>query len=284
MTSSNLSIITNESIWPPILTESLKKRIKTAVIIGIPILFMVSYNDLSRIIFLGLLVALTAIEFLDLHYGTFTKRPLIYVLTLGLAGAVFAGTYLKLVPPELMFLAAVATCVLTIDLYQRFIVKDKKAAWFYTFMYATLPLVSLLTIYDQPYFGKLLIGCLLLVWVSDIAAYFVGKSIGKRKLMPSISPGKTREGFLGAGMITILSSYIMYNFLGYFSFQQWALIALLVWLLGSIGDLVESKLKRQLNIKDSGNILPGHGGFLDRFDGFIFCLPAVSIVAFYIFQ
>ncbi len=245
---------------------------------------MVFYSDLTRIIFLGLLVALTAIEFLDLHYQGFSKQPLIYILTITLAGGLYAGAYLKVIPPELMFAGVIATCFLILDLYQRIIAIEKKAAWFYTFLYATLPLISLLTIHDQPYFGKLLIGSLLLIWVSDIAAYFVGKSIGKRKLMPSISPGKTREGFLGAGMITILCSYLMYNFLGHFTFQQWALLALIVWLLGSIGDLVESKLKRQLNIKDSGNILPGHGGFLDRFDGFIFCLPAVSIVAFYIFH
>ena len=129
--------------------------------------------------------------------------------------------------------------------------------------------------------GNLLLAMLttfIIIWTSDSAAYFVGKNLGKHKLMPSISPGKTKEGFLGAGIIVIIISYIIYSFAGIFNMQGWALIGLIIWLIGSFGDLVESKIKRRAGIKDSSNILPGHGGFLDRFDSFIFCLPSVLLI------
>jgi len=264
------------------LTESLKKRIKTAFIIGLPILFLVFFNDTTRVLFLVLLLALTVWEFLNLHYRAISENAAIYLITTGLVLTITTLMFVGVAPKTLIFFSIIPTILLTLDLFQGFVNRNKRTAWLYSLLYAAIPIIALLTLHGETYFRELLVGSLLLIWISDIAAYFVGKSIGKHKLMPSISPGKTREGFFGAGMITILSSYLLYNFLGHFTFQQWAIIALLVWLLGSIGDLVESKMKRQLNIKDSGNILPGHGGFLDRFDGFIFCLPAVSIFAYYI--
>ncbi len=264
------------------MTEGLTQRIKTAFIIGLPILFLVFYSDATRVLFLSLLILLTAWEFLTLHYKSVSNKALYFVISLSLTIGISSAAIFDLLPQSLIFLALVPTTLLSLDLFKNFISRTHSNAWLYSLVYATIPLVSLLVMHDKPYFKALLIGCLLLIWVSDIAAYFVGKSIGKHKLMPSVSPGKTREGFFGAGMITILCSYLAYNFLGHFSLQQWVIIALLVWLFGSIGDLIESKMKRQLKIKDSGNILPGHGGFLDRFDGFIFCLPPVCTFVYLI--
>lgn len=227
---------------------------------------------------------LTVLEFLNLHYKSAAKNAALYILTFGLVGVVTVLCYFQQLPESWIVIGLVPTALLTADLFKNFIKRDRGTAWLYALLYAAIPLLCLFSLHGEPYFRELLIGSLLLIWVSDIGAYFVGKSIGKHKLMPSVSPGKTKEGFLGAGMVTLIASYLIYNFLGHFSFQQWVIIGLFVWLLGSVGDLVESKMKRQLNIKDSGNILPGHGGFLDRFDGFIFCLPAVSVFAYFISQ
>jgi len=221
---------------------------------------------------------LASIEFVQLHYKQ-TSSLIYSAIALLISIGLTYGAWTQLLPDSLMYLGILSTAILTADLFLDFLPKRPQINWLYLILYVTVPLLCMLLIYNKPYFKELLVGTLLLIWISDIAAYFVGKSIGHHKLMPTISPGKTREGFFGAGMITILSSYLLYNFLETFSFQQWVVIAILAWLLGSIGDLIESKMKRQLNVKDSGSILPGHGGFLDRFDGFIFCLPAVCIFA-----
>jgi len=259
------------------LSPGLLERIKTALIIGLPILFLVFFSDHTRLIFLSLMILLTTVEFLGLHYKSLSKEILPWGAALVLTGLVYALLLTRIIPTQIYLSCAVLfTLRLLFFLYRSDNYGQKRTPWLASLMFTMLPIGTLLTFYDKAEFKYVLIGVLLLVWVSDISAYFVGKSIGKHKLMPSVSPGKTKEGFLGAGMVTVLCSYLLYAGLGHFTFRQWTIMALLVWLLGSAGDLVESKMKRSLGIKDSGNILPGHGGFLDRFDGFIFCLPAVS--------
>ncbi len=111
------------------------------------------------------------------------------------------------------------------------------------------------------------------IWVADSAAYFAGKNFGKHKLAPSISPGKTWEGVAGALTGVSILAFIVQPKLG---FELWVVLVLfwLLCLLGVLGDLFESFLKRQAGVKDSGTILPGHGGVLDRIDGLIPALPA----------
>ncbi len=116
-------------------------------------------------------------------------------------------------------------------------------------------------------------GLLLLTWSNDTAAYLVGSRFGKTKLFPSISPKKTWEGSIGGVAITILIAILLSFFLAECTLTQWVVLAIIVVIFGSIGDLVESMLKRSYSIKDSGTLLPGHGGFLDRFDAFIFLIP-----------
>lgn len=120
-----------------------------------------------------------------------------------------------------------------------------------------------------------------MIWISDIAAYFVGKNFGKHKLFESVSPKKTWEGFMGGGVFTILAAVACSYILPNIGLIHWVAIGLIVWLLGSLGDLVESAMKRHFMIKDSGTILAGHGGFLDRLDSFIF---AISFVMLYLNQ
>lgn len=124
---------------------------------------------------------------------------------------------------------------------------------------------------------------LLLTWASDIGAYFVGRTIGGRKLIPSVSPGKTVSGALGGLVTTVLASWAYVRFaLTPFSALTMTLggalaFGALVSIAAQIGDLVESLLKRGAGVKDSGSILPGHGGLLDRFDAMFFAAPVLLL-------
>ena len=130
----------------------------------------------------------------------------------------------------------------------------------------------------------LLLGFMATIWISDSAAYFTGRSLGKRKLAPQISPNKTWEGVAGA-LIAVLTYGLIWDF--WFNEQSLAakLIPLLLFMaiLGIIGDLYESLMKRQAGVKDSGNILPGHGGILDRIDALTSSLPfaTLALLIFY---
>jgi len=120
------------------------------------------------------------------------------------------------------------------------------------------------------------------IWATDSGAYFVGRSIGKRKLWPVISPNKTIEGAVGGIVIAIVVAIVFQlisPFEGY-SLIQMIFIALLISVAGQIGDLVESAFKRHYGVKDSGKIMPGHGGVLDRLDSMIFVLPFLHIIQF----
>ena len=99
--------------------------------------------------------------------------------------------------------------------------------------------------------------------------------LGKHKLAPSISPGKTWEGFIGGVLLTILVAYFISGWKTEMDVMGWAAMALIISVFGTLGDLVESQMKRNAGVKDSGNLMPGHGGVLDRFDGVFISLPLV---------
>lgn len=145
-------------------------------------------------------------------------------------------------------------------------------------IYISFPLSMLA---DFGYFNSLSysytlpLGFFILHWSSDTFAYLVGRKLGKTKLFERISPKKTIEGSVGAMLLTAGAAWIIAQFWDDVSVIDWMVIAVLIVIFGTLGDLTESLLKRNLNIKDSGNILPGHGGILDRFDGFFISVPAV---------
>lgn len=117
-----------------------------------------------------------------------------------------------------------------------------------------------------------------LISINDTFAYLVGSTIGKHKLFERISPAKTIEGSLGGLVFTVLTAYLCNRFwLNIFSDVKMIGLALIIVVFGSLGDLIESMLKRQAGVKDSGNIIPGHGGILDRFDALLFAMPFVFI-------
>ena len=122
-----------------------------------------------------------------------------------------------------------------------------------------------------------LMGILVLVWIYDSSAYLVGSAIGRTKLAPVISPAKTVEGLIGGAVLCMVAAWPVYLFLGSHSLWEWLVFAGIVVVFGTAGDLVESKFKRYAGVKDSGALLPGHGGILDRFDNFLFTITFIGV-------
>ena len=118
-------------------------------------------------------------------------------------------------------------------------------------------------------------------WVNDSGAYVVGSLIGKTPLYPRISPNKTWEGTLGGVFFCLVTGYIFSLYYTMLSTVDWMVLGAITAIFGSLGDLIESMLKRSVDKKDSGNLLPGHGGMLDRFDAFIFLLPFAAAYLYF---
>lgn len=121
------------------------------------------------------------------------------------------------------------------------------------------------------------LGFLIMLWANDTGAYLSGRSFGKHKLFERISPNKTWEGFFGGVLLALVIALNLEQYFGSLPKWQWASMALIISIFGTLGDLVESMLKRSLGVKDSGHILPGHGGLLDRFDGLLMAAPLVFL-------
>jgi len=128
------------------------------------------------------------------------------------------------------------------------------------------------------------LGFLLMLWANDTGAYLVGMSIGRHKLFERHSPKKTWEGFFGGVIIAACVGYLLSRYFTELGWQHWVVMAVLIGFFGTIGDLIESMFKRSINIKDSGGILPGHGGLLDRFDGFLLAAPIVYTYLYFVFN
>lgn len=123
------------------------------------------------------------------------------------------------------------------------------------------------------YSSLLLVGFFVIQWANDSGAYLIGSMLGKNKLFERISPNKTWEGFYGGALLAVITGIIFGQFDG--TIIHWIIVALIIVIFGTLGDLTESQIKRSCGVKDSGNLLPGHGGILDRFDGVLFSAPFV---------
>lgn len=155
--------------------------------------------------------------------------------------------------------------------------------WAYTMMsqlyvalpFALLPVLSTMT--RGEHLWLLPLSVFIFLWTSDTGAYCFGSLFGKHRLFERISPKKSWEGSIGGTFVSLMASVVLWHFYGGLTLPEWLGFALVVVVFGTWGDLVESLLKRQLGIKDSGNILPGHGGMLDRFDSSLLAIPAAVV-------
>jgi len=136
---------------------------------------------------------------------------------------------------------------------------------------------SIITHHGIIFSPGIIIGFFILIWSNDTGAYLTGMLFGRHKLMERISPKKTWEGFIGGILIASVAAWFLSDWLGVVDKIHWIIIAIIISVAGTYGDLVESMLKRSTGVKDSGTIMSGHGGFLDRFDSALISFPVVYL-------
>jgi phosphatidate cytidylyltransferase len=247
------------------------------------IVFVHSTYGLSVIILMMLAMSLSWFEFIRMAEPlgvSLMKWPgfVIIVLT-GFIGYLFFSPFNSL--PWLFVLIPLFLVSISLEMFRN---KEKPllnvaVQWFGTFylgivLFSTSFLVFPFTD-GLPYY-QIILGIFLLNWCNDTFAYLFGITLGKHRLFLRVSPKKSWEGAIGGGLVTLALGWGLGSWLELLSPALWLGLAFLVVLGGTFGDLFESLLKRSVNIKDSGSILPGHGGILDRFDSLLFSIPLVS--------
>ena len=275
----------NEKASPKKRTN-LNKRVQTGAYFVLAMLFGVFGGQYTYSLLFAAILGLCLWEFLSmlLPAESFQDKVRFYVaMTLGLTPFIISSlTLMRWLPGfslDLLFIG-ILTCVFfllfSLELFGSSPTPFQNIGYiFLALLYLGIPLTLLNYIAFQSghYSPKMVISMLLLTWFNDTAAYALGSRYGKRPFFPRISPNKTWAGAFGGLFFALALSVILYLVIGGLNLWQWLLFAILSSFFGNVGDLFESMLKRSVNVKDSGNLLPGHGGFLDRFDAFIFALP-----------
>lgn len=155
--------------------------------------------------------------------------------------------------------------------------QGNRILYIFALLLIALPNASLIYLYNLSQGKCVLVWLILTIWSIDITAYLFGKNFGGAKICPIISPGKTWSGLLGAILAGIVCTIFGSIFLGLFSVFYSPIVGLAIAILAQLGDFTESLIKRVYNVKDSGSMIPGHGGVLDRMDSFIFTAPLIAI-------
>lgn len=263
----------------------LATRIKTAVLLfALVALMLFVLPSMSWVLFCCVVAALGFWEWLGLTatpYLTRAPRMLVSaVLGLALAGImIFAPVFWMACLTGLSLLIGAAFWLLLVPFWlMRHWRLSQPVLHFITGLVLLVPawtaLVSLKPVPPEPW---LLLAVMAVPWIADIGAYFSGRKFGKRKLAPSISPGKTWEGVAGAAVCMLIYALVLNQVGGIFSLLSIPVLLLLL-ALSITGDLFESLMKRQAGIKDSSNLLPGHGGILDRIDSQLSVLPVALLL------
>ncbi|MDY0200119.1 MAG: phosphatidate cytidylyltransferase [Tenuifilaceae bacterium] len=265
----------------PFVKRTISGILFVTLIVGAIILGRYSF----LLVFLALM-ELTLYEFYRLTLKARVKPQYLYGLVLG--AVLFIGNYLFAVGiiGNYIFLGFIplVTSIFIIELYrnrQRAI--HNIAFTVLGLLYVAIPfsLLNYFTLSHSPlqigYNTNILLGFFILLWANDSGAYAVGLSIGKNKLFPRISPKKSWEGLIGGIFTTILAAWVLSLFFYEISLYNWVAIGIITSSMGVFGDLVESMFKRAVNVKDSGKIIPGHGGMLDRFDSVLLSAPIVFV-------
>lgn len=235
------------------------------------------YSPYSFLLLFGLLLLFSVGEFCKL-VGLKPVFPLL-LATLGyilfnLDNTVKTNEILLLIAA---LLVSIRSLVFLFEKKNRFL--DQQAKYVFLIGYLIIPIIIFTKIpfISNSYHPEIIIAILILIWTNDTFAYLVGITMGKTKLFERISPKKTIEGFSGGLVFAMIAGVLLAQFYLQESIIRWIIIALLVTTFGTLGDLIESKFKRLAGVKDSGNIMPGHGGFLDRLDSIIFVAPFVYL-------
>jgi len=151
-------------------------------------------------------------------------------------------------------------------------------------IFVALPFALLnFIIFINNYQPLILVSVFVTIWVNDTGAYLVGVTFGKHRLFERISPKKSWEGFVGGALAALLSAYLFSLLIPEISLINWLILSEIIVVFGTFGDLIESLMKRTVQVKDSGNIIPGHGGLLDRFDSMLLAAPVVFIYLSFLF-
>lgn len=272
------------------MNETLKRSISGAVYV-ILLITCILYSTESFFILFGAFLIIATYEYcslvkinkiLPLLIASLTFA-LFYSITFAVDGPLFLLKFNKTFDLSVLFSTLFVSVKCIALLFDSKVVKiDSFSKYVYLVGYIILPFIILTKIPFgiAGYNPKILISIFILIWTNDSFAYIVGKSIGKHKLFERISPKKTIEGFLGGVFFAVIASYIIaiyYIQIAESKIFIWLVIAIIVGVFGTIGDLIESKFKRIAEVKDSGKIMPGHGGVLDRLDSVIFVAPIIFL-------
>ncbi|MFC5272104.1 phosphatidate cytidylyltransferase [Adhaeribacter terreus] len=258
----------------------MQTRIIAGVIGGAVFIGAIWFSEWTFFLLFGLLAILGVLEFYRLM-GVNNVEPNRFLGVL-LAAAVFVMIFLDqkaMIRENLLFILLPAIMLpFLAELFR------KKAQPFLNigvtllgvfFVAMPFALLSLIAFPFGQYSWQPILGIMLLIWSADSGAYFAGKSFGTHKLFERISPGKTWEGWVGGTILAIAVAWLLAEFMTDLTRFQWLGIAVIISVFGVLGDLVESMMKRSLGVKDSGTLIPGHGGILDRFDSLIMVVPFV---------
>lgn len=264
----------------------MKTRAITGFFFVLVMLASVLLGEYTFTVFFVLLSILCLDEFYRLTKTDSVKPQRLSGILLGLTTFIPIGCYF-LFRSELDYLFVAIPFLTTIFLAELY--RTGKTPFHnigYTLLGIVFAVVPFIFFYSMAFLSgdynfHLPLGFMLLLWASDTGAYLFGVKLGKTKLFERHSPKKTWEG-LGGGLFTsLLVAFILSTFYTEIEAVHWAVISLIIVVFGTFGDLTESMLKRSLNAKDSGSLLPGHGGLLDRFDGLLLAAPLVFVYLYF---
>lgn len=264
--------------------SNLPQRIATGLLGASGIIFGIVYSEWTYLLVFFIICILSLREFYKLSgldgmipqktFGTICGLTIFFLSFFIERGSISYRYYFIFFP--------LLSCVYMIKLYKKFERKPftNIAYTFLGIFYIAVPLalLNIAAFEEGSYRFEIIFGCLFILWATDTGAYFAGSLFGKRKLFERISPKKSWEGVIGGALLALAMTYGISYFFDLLAFWKWLSICIIIVIGGVYGDLIESLLKRSIEIKDSGNSLPGHGGFLDRFDGLFISAP--FIVAF----
>ncbi len=266
--------------------NNLQKRSLTGIVFVAVLLGGTIFHPVSFILIFGALLFFTQLEFYRLIEKAGFSPQKTVGLTLGiLLFATCAAIVNGFIPAQLclLFIPMLIFLFLFEVLRNQNGALQNSALTLLGFVYIAIPF-SLLNFIVFPGFPTntsfhpwILAGVFFIVWMYDSMAYLFGTKFGKHKMCKTISPKKSWEGFIAGTVFAMVMGILNAVIFQSLSMLSWMIVALLAVVFGTFGDIFESKIKRELNIKDSGNILPGHGGFLDRFDSLLFAIPVVFI-------